>query len=193
MDQLISCCGLDCEKCDARIATMTNDNALREKTAALWTTLNGVTITPEMINCTGCRVGGSKTPFCDKLCPVHNCVREKGLDTCADCGQIALHGGSFTKVCENADGSLLKAGKWIFTGDDIVQLSREENSVVLFTVSAHDADDTLLGEGAFLYDVTQEKLYVTISADDVTCSTSDEADAPADVPPAVKPLDCADS
>ena len=100
-----------------------------------------------------------------------------------DASSIALHGDSFTKVCENADGSLLKAGEWIFTGDDIVQLSKEENSSVLFTVSAHDADDTLLGEGTFLYDVAQEKLYVTISADGVTCSTSDVADAPADVPP----------
>lgn len=101
-----------------------------------------------------------------------------------DASSIALHGGSsFTKVCENAEGSLLKAGEWIFTGDDIVQLSKEENSSVLFTVSAHDADDTLLGEGTFLYDVTQEKLYVTISSDGVTCSTSDAPDAPADVPP----------
>ena len=50
MNDLIGCCGLDCETCDARIATLTNDNALREKTAALWTRLNGVTITPEMIN-----------------------------------------------------------------------------------------------------------------------------------------------
>ena len=83
MNQLIACCGLDCESCDARIATLTNNNALREKTAALWTKLNGVTITPEMINCTGCRVDGAKTPFCDKLCSVHNCVREKMLDTCA--------------------------------------------------------------------------------------------------------------
>ena len=100
-----------------------------------------------------------------------------------DASSIALHGGSsFTKVCENADGSLLKAGEWIFTGDDIVQLSKEENSSVLFTVRAHDADDMLLGEGTFLYDVTQKKLYVTISADGVTCSTSDAADAPADVP-----------
>lgn len=41
MNQLIGCCGLDCEKCDARVATVTNDNALREKTAALWTKLNG--------------------------------------------------------------------------------------------------------------------------------------------------------
>ena len=100
-----------------------------------------------------------------------------------DAGSIALHGGSFTKVCQNADGSLLRAGKWIFTGNDIAQLSKEENSSVLFTVSAHDADDTLLGEGTFLYDVKQEKLYVTISEDSVTCSTSDAADAPADVPP----------
>ena len=100
-----------------------------------------------------------------------------------DVSSIALHGGSFTKVCENADGSLLKPGEWLFTGDDIVQLSKEENRSVLFTVSAHDADDTLLGEGTFLYDVAQEKLYVTISADGVTCSTSDAADAPADVPP----------
>lgn len=100
-----------------------------------------------------------------------------------DASSIALHGGSFTKVCENADGSLLKAGEWIFTGDDIVQLSQKNNCSVLFTVSAHDADDTLLGEGTFLYDAAQEKLYVTISADGVTCSTSDAPDAPADVPP----------
>ena len=100
-----------------------------------------------------------------------------------DVSSIALHGGSFTKVGENADGSLLKAGEWLFTGDDIAQLSKEENSSVLFTVSARDADDTLLGEGTFLYDAAQEKLYVTISADGVTCSTSDAPDAPADVPP----------
>ena len=61
---------------------------MREKTSALWTKLNGVTITPEMIICTGCRMEGAKTPFCDKLCPVHNCVREKGLDTCADCTEM---------------------------------------------------------------------------------------------------------
>ena len=36
-NQRIGCCGLDCEKCDARIATLANDNALCEKTAVLWT------------------------------------------------------------------------------------------------------------------------------------------------------------
>ena len=101
-----------------------------------------------------------------------------------DAGSIALHGGSsFTKVCENANGSLLKAGEWIFTGDDIVQLSKKGNCSVPFTVSARDADGTLLGEGTFLYDAAQGKLYVTVSEDGVTCSTSDAPDAPADVPP----------
>ena len=88
MDKLTACCGLDCEKCDARTATLTNDDALRERTAALWSKLNGVTITPEMTNCTGCRTEGAKTPFCDRLCPIRGCVREKGLDTCADCAQM---------------------------------------------------------------------------------------------------------
>ena len=87
-NMLIGCCGLDCEACDARIATLTNDRALREKTAALWTKLNGVAIAPEMINCTGCRIAGAKTPFCDRLCAVRNCVRERNLDTCADCGRM---------------------------------------------------------------------------------------------------------
>ena len=32
MNQLIACCGLDCESCDARIATVRDDNELREKT-----------------------------------------------------------------------------------------------------------------------------------------------------------------
>lgn len=69
MNQLIACCGLDCETCDARIATITNDNALREKTADLWTKLNGVTITPEMINCTGCRIEGAKHPSATSFAP----------------------------------------------------------------------------------------------------------------------------
>ena len=56
MKELIGCCGLDCEQCDARIATVNNDEALREKTAKLWSRLNGAEITPQMINCVGCRI-----------------------------------------------------------------------------------------------------------------------------------------
>lgn len=31
MKELIAHCGLDCEKCDARVATVNNDDGLREK------------------------------------------------------------------------------------------------------------------------------------------------------------------
>ena len=57
MKQLIACCGLDCENCDARIATINNDDKLREETAQKWSAMNNTSeITPETINCTGCRV-----------------------------------------------------------------------------------------------------------------------------------------
>ncbi len=62
MNKMIAFCGLDCEKCDAYLATVTNDNALREKTAKLWAEMNNAPITPEMINCMGCRADGVKTP-----------------------------------------------------------------------------------------------------------------------------------
>ena len=44
MNDMIAYCGLNCEKCDAFIATQNNDNALREKTAKLWSELNNVLI-----------------------------------------------------------------------------------------------------------------------------------------------------
>lgn len=54
MKQLIACCGLDCENCDARIATVRDDNELREKTAQKWSIMNNAPeITPATINCMG--------------------------------------------------------------------------------------------------------------------------------------------
>lgn len=88
MKKFIAYCGLDCEKCDARKATLANDNALREKVAKLWSELNGVNITPEMINCEGCRVDGVKTPFCDAMCPIRQCALSKCCETCGDCSVI---------------------------------------------------------------------------------------------------------
>ncbi len=53
MKQLIACCGLDCETCEARIATVTDDNLLREKVAKEWGELNQMEMKPEWINCMG--------------------------------------------------------------------------------------------------------------------------------------------
>jgi hypothetical protein len=82
-------CGLDCETCEARLATVHNDDALRKKVAEEWSKLNGVTITPEMIHCTGCRVAGAKTVFCDSLCPIRQCAIGKHVGTCGGCAEKA--------------------------------------------------------------------------------------------------------
>ena len=79
MRNMIAYCGLDCEKCDAYLATINNDQALRAKTAKLWAELNNAPILPEHINCEGCRVDGMKTVYCDK----------KGVTTCGNCPDLA--------------------------------------------------------------------------------------------------------
>ena len=89
MKDLIAFCGLDCETCEARIATLADDDALRKKVAKLWSELNGAEITPEMINCVGCRVNGVKTPYCDVLCPIRQCALLKKVETCGDCSGMA--------------------------------------------------------------------------------------------------------
>ncbi len=92
MKEYVGYCGLDCEACEARIATVHHDDALRRKVAKEWSELNGVEITPEMINCAGCRIPGPKTPYCEALCPIRQCAMGKQAETCGDCPEM--------KACE---------------------------------------------------------------------------------------------
>ena len=85
MNAFAAYCGLDCEACEARLATVRNDEALRQKVAREWSALNGVEITPEMIHCTGCRLPGAKTPFCESLCPIRQCAMGRQVETCGGC------------------------------------------------------------------------------------------------------------
>ncbi len=85
MKELIAYCGLNCETCQARVATVNNDEALRREVAAKWSEWNKVEITPEMINCAGCRVEGVKTPYCDSLCPIRRCALGRQAETCGRC------------------------------------------------------------------------------------------------------------
>lgn len=110
MREMIAYCGLDCETCDAYLAMLHDDNALREKTAKLWAELNNAPILPEHINCQGCRVDGVKTVFCDNLCGIRQCALEKGVTTCGDCPELgqcqtvaSVHSGS-PEALENLKG-----------------------------------------------------------------------------------------
>ena len=103
---MIAFCGLDCEKCDAYIATKNDDQALREKTAKLWAELNNAPILPGHINCDGCRVNGRKTVFCESLCGIRQCALKKGVTTCGDCPEMAFA----TFIVENGITEFFIAG-----------------------------------------------------------------------------------
>lgn len=88
MEKLIACCGIDCVTCDARTATLNNDNDLRVKTAASWRVIyHSDEITPETINCLGCRTEGVKFAHCHE-CEIRNCVKSKGYKTCGECPEL---------------------------------------------------------------------------------------------------------
>jgi len=88
MEKLIACCGLDCATCDARIATINNNDELRKATAEKWKVgFNAPDLAPEMINCTGCREEGVKFSHCS-VCEIRNCVKAKGFNTCGDCPEL---------------------------------------------------------------------------------------------------------
>ena len=88
MNEYIAYCGLNCEACEARLATIHHDDALRRRVAKEWSEMNDVEITPEMINCTGCRIDGPKTPYCETLCPIRQCAMKKQIQTCGSCAEM---------------------------------------------------------------------------------------------------------
>ncbi len=90
MKQLIACCGLNCEKCEARIATIKNDNSLREKVAREWGEMNQMEFQSEWINCMGCRAEGIKTYYCTEECKIRKCVVSNGYDTCGECPKLLI-------------------------------------------------------------------------------------------------------
>ncbi len=103
MKKLIAFCGLDCETCEARLATLSNDDELRKKVAKLWSELNAAEITPEMINCLGCRTDGVKTPYCESMCPIRQCALGKGYETCGVCGELEACEKVRMVIANNAD------------------------------------------------------------------------------------------
>lgn len=100
MKDMIGYSGLDCETCDAYIATVHDDLVLREKTAKLWAGLNNAPILPEHINCEGCRKIKGEVYWLQyigaEVCPVYDCcVNDKKHENCGSCEKLPC--AKFTK------------------------------------------------------------------------------------------------
>ncbi len=103
MKRYIAYCGLNCKDCDARLATVTDNNELRTQIAKRWSQMTGADITIQMINCEGCRIDGIKTPYCQSLCPIRKCAMDKGFEICSDCGDIGHCAKVGAIIGNNAD------------------------------------------------------------------------------------------
>lgn len=103
-DLELAYCGLDCTECPVFIATMNDDNELRQKTAEEWGKLYSEYIGQKDLSagdmtCRGCR---SDIRFIGCAnCPIRACCNGKSLVTCADCDEYETCGminGFFTSA-----------------------------------------------------------------------------------------------
>lgn len=89
MAKMIAVCGLDCADCPARIAFLNNDQALRIKTARVWSELYHADVKPEGINCVGClQIEGIHVDHCYE-CAIRRCGVSRGTANCALCDDYA--------------------------------------------------------------------------------------------------------
>lgn len=81
--ECICYCGHDCSRCVTYIATLTDDDILREKSQAFYKDLLGRDIPLDKFNCSG-----SKTDNVFELChgcPFRNCCKERNISSCDLC------------------------------------------------------------------------------------------------------------
>ncbi len=83
----LAMCGLDCAACPAFIAYKTNDQALREKTAAEWSKQFHSELKPADINCVGClQTKGVQFAHCAQ-CEIRACGLARKVKNCAQCSE----------------------------------------------------------------------------------------------------------
>lgn len=80
-----SFCGMDCDACEAFIATETDNEELREAVAKEWSEMYGTSLMSSDIECTGCKSSGIKFAYCDQNCGIRKCCAARKFNNCADC------------------------------------------------------------------------------------------------------------
>ena len=89
MESSISYCGIDCSQCEAFIATMKDDDELRQQTAEKWSKMYQADIKATDINCQGCKSQIEPLFSHCKVCEYRKCGLEKEVENCAHCAEYA--------------------------------------------------------------------------------------------------------
>ncbi len=103
---MIAYCGLNCSRCDARLATLENSDTKREATARKWSRMYKAEILPDQINCDGCKSNGQKFFHCNN-CEIRECCVSKDEAHCAACEEyICKTLADFIKLAPEAGMAL---------------------------------------------------------------------------------------
>lgn len=88
-ERIIGACGIVCSACPAYIATRSDDDALRAKTAKEWSAMFHADIKAADIDCDGCPSDGPRLFHHCFECGIRKCAREKKLANCAACPEYS--------------------------------------------------------------------------------------------------------
>ena len=83
-EKVVAYCGFLCSDCGAYIATMKNDDKLRQVQADKWSKQYNQTVAAKDINCVGCISDGPKIDYCVN-CEIRKCALEKSIVNCGYC------------------------------------------------------------------------------------------------------------
>ncbi len=98
MNEIIACCGLDCGKCAAFLATQKNDRAELERVAQKWSE-GDTKLTVEDVICDGC-FSKRVSKYARTGCAIRACGIEKKVKNCAYCDEYQCE--NIAKFLQNA-------------------------------------------------------------------------------------------
>jgi len=86
-EEMIAYCGIPCTECDTYLATRNEGDKSIAEVAKQWSKRFNMNLTPEDINCDGCKSeGGTLFKSC-AMCEIRQCGMAKGIDNCAHCDE----------------------------------------------------------------------------------------------------------
>lgn len=88
--QNLGCCGLNCPNCPIFVATVNDNDVLRQKTAQEWSKLYAAYLGKDLklkdVNCKGCWSDNTIFIGCSN-CSIRKCCQEKKFVTCTSCNK----------------------------------------------------------------------------------------------------------
>ena len=88
--EAVSYCSLECAgQCPIFKATVTDDQAVKQAVADIWTKEMGQPFTADDVFCAGCKQEGVPQNRAVHKCTVRQCAQDKGVGSCTRCAGLA--------------------------------------------------------------------------------------------------------